>query len=42
MADLFSDTVDHRRAEVKQAVKSAADGMRAEGVQPRDYVEQLS
>ena len=39
MSDL---TPDPRRAEVKQAVKNAADQMRSEGVQPRDYVEQLS
>lgn len=42
MPDLFESPVESRRAEVRQAVKNAADGMRAEGVQPRDYVEQLS
>ena len=31
-----------RREEVQQAVKSACDQMRIEGVPPRDYVEQLS
>ena len=31
-----------RRDEVRQAVKSACDAMRNEGVPPRDYVEQLS
>src|SRR5438128_12176953 len=33
---------DSRRQEVQQAVKSACDQMRIEGVPPRDYVEQLS
>ena len=42
MPDAPESTPDHRRAEVKQAVKNAADQMRSEGVQPRDYVEQLS
>jgi len=33
---------ENRRQEVRQAVKSACDQMRIEGVPPRDYVEQLS
>ncbi len=33
---------ESRRQEVQQAVKSACDQMRIEGVPPRDYVEQLS
>lgn len=33
---------ENRRDEVRQAVKSACDAMRVEGVPPRDYVEQLS
>ena len=32
---------EHRR-EVQQAVKSACDQLRADGVAPRDYVEQLA
>jgi type I restriction enzyme M protein len=39
---LGSSTVDNRRQEVQQAVKSACDALREDGVQPRDYVEQLS
>lgn len=34
--------VEHRRQEVRQAVKNASDRMRVEGVPPRDYVEQLT
>jgi len=34
--------VDHRRAEVQQIVKNACDQMRSEGIQPRNYVEQLA
>ena len=34
--------LDHRRAEVQQAVKSACDMLNADGVAPRDYVEQLA
>jgi type I restriction enzyme M protein len=33
---------EHRRQEVQQAISNACDQMRAEGVHPRDYVEQLS
>ena len=40
---LFNNGIsDHRRQEVQQAIKSACDHMRTEGVPPRDYVEQLS
>jgi type I restriction enzyme M protein len=39
---LGNTNVDNRRQEVQQAVKSAADALRDDGVQPRDYVEQLS
>jgi len=34
--------LDHRRAEVQQAVKNACDMLNADGVAPRDYVEQLA
>jgi len=34
--------LEHRRAEVQQAVKSACDMLNADGVAPRDYVEQLA
>lgn len=34
--------VEHRRQEVRQAVKNASDRMRIEGVPPRDYVEQIT
>ena len=33
---------DHRRKEVQQAVKNACDQLRADGVEPRNYVEQLA
>lgn len=33
---------DSRRQEVQNAVKNACDHMRADGVNPRDYVEQLA
>lgn len=33
---------ESRRQEVQQAVKNACDHMRADGVNPRDYVEQLA
>lgn len=35
-------TVDHRRQEVGQIVKNACDQLNSEGVNPRDYVEQLA
>lgn len=37
-----TDEVEHRRQEVRQAVKNACDRMRIEGVPPRDYVEQIT
>ena len=33
---------EHRRQEVQQAIKSACDQLRDDGVDPRDYVEQLA
>ena len=38
----FNASTDHRRQEVQQAVKSACDQLRADGVDPRNYVEQLA
>ena len=37
-----SSETEHRRQEVQQAVKSACDQLRTDGVNPRDYVEQLA
>ena len=37
-----STETEHRRQEVQQAVKSACDQLRTDGVNPRDYVEQLA
>lgn len=37
-----TNDVEHRRQEVRQAVKNASDRMRMEGVPPRDYVEQIT
>jgi type I restriction enzyme M protein len=34
--------VEHRRQEVQQAIKNACDQMRNDGVEPRNYVEQLA
>jgi len=34
--------IDSRRADVRNAVKNACDSMNADGVNPRDYVEQLA
>src|SRR5260370_18443550 len=34
--------VDHRRQEVQQSVKNACDQLNAEGVDARNYVEQLA
>lgn len=36
------DQIEHRRQEVVQAIDNACDQMRSEGVQPHNYVEQLS
>lgn len=37
-----NNTLEHRRQEVQQAVKSACDYLNSDGVNPRDYVEQLA
>lgn len=37
-----SNTLEHRRQEVQQAVKAACDYLNSDGVNPRDYVEQLA
>ncbi len=37
-----SGETEHRRREVKRAIKSACDQLRDDGVEPRNYVEQLS
>jgi type I restriction enzyme M protein len=37
-----SGTVDHRRQEVRQIVKNACDQLNSEGVDARNYVEQLA
>ncbi|MBM4395955.1 MAG: SAM-dependent DNA methyltransferase [Deltaproteobacteria bacterium] len=34
--------LEHRRQEVRQAVKNACDQMNSDGVAPRDYVEQVA
>ena len=34
--------VEHRRQEVQQAIKNACDQLNSDGVDPRDYVEQLA
>ena len=39
---LSNGETEHRRQEVRQAVKSACDHLRSDGVNPRDYVEQLA
>ena len=39
---LLGGDTEHRRQEVQQAVKSACDQLRSDGVNPRDYVEQLA
>jgi len=38
----LNGNADHRRQEVNQAVKSACDQLNSDGVNARDYVEQLS
>jgi type I restriction enzyme M protein len=38
----MNQVVDHRRQEVQQAVKNACDQLNAEGVDARNYVEQLA
>ena len=42
MTDSYDNGIQHRRHEVQQAVKNACDQLNADGVAPRDYVEQLS
>ena len=37
-----NNETEHRRQEVQQAIKSACDQLRDDGVDPRDYVEQLA
>ena len=37
-----SNDVAHRRQEVQQAIKNACDELNSDGVDPRDYVEQLA
>src|SRR5436190_24296831 len=39
---LSGERLEHRRAEVNQAVKTACDYLNADGVDPRNYVEQLA
>jgi len=38
----MNNTIDHRRQEVQQIVKNACDQLNAEGVDARNYVEQLA
>ena len=38
----LTTATDSRRADVRNAVKNACDSMNADGVNPRDYVEQLA
>lgn len=42
MAKNGNGQLEHRRQEIGQAIDAACNQMRAEGVQPRDYAEQLS
>ena len=37
-----NNDVEHRRQEVQQAIKNACDQLNSDGVDPRDYVEQLA
>ena len=39
---MSQNKTDHRRAEVQQIVKNACDQLNAEGVDARNYVEQLA
>jgi len=39
---MTDNKIDHRRAEVQQIVKNACDQLNAEGVDARNYVEQLA
>ena len=38
----FNGEIEHRRGQVRKAIKSACDQLRDDGVEPRNYVEQLS
>ena len=38
----MNQTIDHRRQEVQQIIKNACDQLNAEGVDARNYVEQLA
>lgn len=38
----IENSVEHRRPDIQQAVKSACDFLNSDGVNPRDYVEQLA
>src|ERR1700730_17703502 len=38
----MAQNIDHRRQEVQQIVKNACDQLNAEGVDARNYVEQLA
>ena len=42
MTESYDNGIRHRRQEVQQAVKNACDQLNADGVAPRDYVEQLA
>src|SRR5215831_18859987 len=39
---LSGEQLEHRRAEVNTAVKTACDYLNSDGVDPRNYVEQLA
>jgi type I restriction enzyme M protein len=42
LAVMSGEQLEHRRAEVNTAIKSACDYLNADGVDPRNYVEQLA
>ena len=42
MTTSHDNGIQHRRQEVQQAVRNACDQLNADGVAPRDYVEQLA
>jgi type I restriction enzyme M protein len=42
LAMLSGEQLEHRRAEVNTAIKSACDYLNSDGVDPRNYVEQLA
>lgn len=39
---IMTKNIDHRRQEVRQLVKNACDELNQEGVDARNYVEQLA